>query len=197
MLNQAQVSFLQSLPKAKLHAHLNGCIPSSCLQEMAAKYAASEASEPEDSVVREGVAKLQQGVKLEQIYDFFSLFTAIYALTTSLENLAYAARVVLQDFLGVRKDNNNNTGSGRTGPESKEPPENTKESAQQQERPCVFLELQSTPKKTAHMTRLQYVETDLDSAEKYAVDETAFTVSLDRRMSPVEAHECVDIAIDP
>lgn len=194
-LTAAQVSFLHSLPKAELHAHLNGCIPLTCLQELAAKYATSEAK-PADSVVREGVAKLQQGVQLKEIYDFFGLFTAIYALTASPENLAYATRAVLQDFLGVSKYNNNNTGSGRTGfgPESKEQPETSKEAAQ--ERQCAYLELRSTPKKTAHMTRLQYVETVLEEVERYAADEAALIVSLDRRMSQEEANECVDIAID-
>lgn len=201
-LTPAQVSFLHSLPKAELHAHLNGCIPLSCLQELAAKYAASEASEPADSVVRVGVAKLQQGVELKEIYDFFGLFTAIYALTASPENLAYAARAVLQDFLGV-SSHKNNTDSGTSGSESESAdlPESTKstgseQAQQQQERQCAYLELRSTPKKTAHMTRLQYVETVLDEVEKYAADEAALIVSLDRRMSPAEAHECVDIAID-
>ncbi|KAH8117728.1 adenosine deaminase-like protein [Phellopilus nigrolimitatus] len=164
-LTLEQIAFIQSLPKAELHAHLNGCIPLSSLQELANSYVA-KTGELQSSDVRDGIEKLRKGVELDTINDFFGLFTAIYALTSTRETLAYAARAVLEDFLGGK------------------------------ERQCSYLELRSGPRETQHMTRLQYVETVLDEIEKYPEDEAAYILALDRRMSPEVAEECIDIAVN-
>lgn len=163
-LSPDQVAFLQSLPKAELHAHLNGCIPLPCLQELADKYAAETISIPSDAV-KSGIDILQKGVELNTISDFFGLFTTIYALTSTRENLAYATRAVLQDFL---EDEN---------------PQ------------CSYIELRSGPRTTENMTRLQYAETVLDVIETYRKEQTAYILSLDRRMTSDVTEECIDIAI--
>ena len=69
-LTPAQITFLQSLPKAELHAHLNGSIPLPVLQELAAEYAASESHTVAPDAVRDGLVKLQAGVTLDALGDF-------------------------------------------------------------------------------------------------------------------------------
>ncbi len=76
-LTPRKLSFIQSLPKAELHAHLNGSIPISVLRELA----------KESSISSEAISKLQNGVELNEIHDFFGLFPAIYALTATPEAL--------------------------------------------------------------------------------------------------------------
>ncbi|KAJ7615418.1 Metallo-dependent hydrolase [Roridomyces roridus] len=93
-LTQAQISFIQSLPKAELHAHLNGCIPISELQKMAREYSESGSSSLSSASVLEGIEKLQSGIVLDQISDFFGLFSAIYALTSNPESLRRATRAL-------------------------------------------------------------------------------------------------------
>ncbi|KAF9031374.1 adenosine deaminase-like protein [Hymenopellis radicata] len=83
-LSPSQISFLQSLPKAELHAHLNGSIPLQVLYELA-----SEA----------GVTLPDVHTELNVIADFFNLFPAIYALTNTPPALARIARAVLTEFL--------------------------------------------------------------------------------------------------
>ncbi|KAL5485736.1 hypothetical protein ACEPAI_6777 [Sanghuangporus weigelae] len=163
-LSPEQIAFLQSLPKAELHAHLNGCIPLPCLQELAKSYVPEGGSTP-SSVIEEGIDKLRNGVTLKKIDDFFGLFTAIYALTSTRDNLALATHAVLSDFLH---------GSDRQ---------------------CTYLELRSTPRATPHMNRMQYVETVLDEVEKFPENEAAYILSIDRKMHPDIAAECISIAI--
>ena len=169
-LTPSQVDFLKALPKAELHAHLNGSIPIPMLQQLAKEYvpSATELS-PIVSEIQSGIEKLRNGIVLERIYDFFDLFPAIYALTSTKEALARATGAVLAEFLEPK--------------EGEEFPQAT------------YLELRSTPRKTAAMTRLEYVETVLDEVEKYRPDQTAHIVSLDRRMSKEVADECVELAI--
>src|ERR1700753_1328227 len=108
-LSVEDVDFLKSLPKAELHAHLNGCIPLPCLQTLAAKRSESESQSQLLNVAKEatnissninnaiskGLKVLEQGVTLEEINEFFDLFPAIYALTSTPETLAIATRAVL------------------------------------------------------------------------------------------------------
>lgn len=84
-LSPAQISFLESLPKAELHAHLNGSVPLDVLQTFA-----SEAGVP--------LPKVHSS--LNEIDDFFNLFPAIYALTTTPDALRRMTRAVLASFLG-------------------------------------------------------------------------------------------------
>ena len=166
-LSSDQITFIQSLPKAELHAHLNGSIPIQALQHLAREYlSSSSASSDPVSIdeVRTGVETLSNGVTLDKIDDFFSLFPAIYALTSTRETLAYATRAVLSEFLDG------------------EVPQ------------CAYLELRSTPRETKDMTREQYVRTVLDEVEKYPKEKAAFIVSVDRRMAVDVMKECVDVA---
>lgn len=165
-LTTKQKSFLQSLPKAELHAHLNGCIPLATLQQLASEYqGTSKAVTTED--VQVDIEKLRNGVELKEIHDFFRLFGAIYALTSTPAALATATRAVLDSFL-----------SGD---------ENTRQ--------CTYLELRTTPKDTEHMSRLQYLETVLDEVEKYPADQASLIVSVDRRMDKKTVGVVVELAI--
>lgn len=170
-LSVEDVEFLKSLPKAELHAHLNGCIPLACLQTLAAKRAESafSSSDDKDAITR-GLDVLGRGVTLEEIHEFFGLFPAIYALTSTPETLAIATRAVLEQFLD----------SGWTGPE--DPPQ------------CTYLELRTTPRQNDHMTRLQYLEAVLQEVEKYPKDKCALIASLDRRMDSKTMLEIVEVA---
>ncbi|KAF8193305.1 Metallo-dependent hydrolase [Pholiota molesta] len=122
-LTPAQINFLQKIPKAELHAHLNGSIPIHILQELAAEYLSSpqNPSTISNDSVRAGIEKLVAGPSLDEIHDFFHLFPAIYALTSTPEALTRAARAVLSVFL-----------DGET-------PQ------------CSYLELRTTPRATESM----------------------------------------------
>lgn len=162
-LNASQIAFIQNLSKAELHAHLNGSIPIAELQQLAHEYS-STSDKVASEVVQAGIEKLQEGVVLDEIYDFFNLFPAIYALTSNPVTLRRATRAVLTQFLD--------------GPNPQ----------------CEYLELRSTPRETAQMTKLEYVQSVLDEVERYPASRAALIVSLDRRMSPDVLKECVDIA---
>jgi len=169
-LTPSQVDFLKALPKAELHAHLNGSIPLPILQELVKEYAPFEDNTGQTlSAIQSVVERLQNGIVLNMIHEFFDLFPAIYALTSTKGGLARATDAVLAEFLEPK--------AGEEHPQA------------------MFLELRSTPKKTAAMTRLEYVETVLDAVEKYRPDQAALIVSLDRRMSKEVANECVEAAI--
>ncbi|KAJ6530936.1 Metallo-dependent hydrolase [Mycena vulgaris] len=162
-LSTSQVAFIQALPKAELHAHLNGSIPIAELQQMAHEYSGTSDKAASDAL-QAGIAHLQNGVVLDEIYDFFNLFPAIYALTSNPKSLRRATRAVLAQFLD--------------GPSPQ----------------CEYLELRSTPRETAEMSRIDYVRTVLDEVERYPQSRAALIVSLDRRMSPDVLRECVEIA---
>lgn len=169
-LTSEQVSFLQDLPKAELHAHLNGCIPIRVLQGIAQERLASQSSSDStfSDVVKAGIEKLQSNFELKELHDFFALFPAIYALTSNPPALARAARAVLQQFLEPTSD----------GPSQ-----------------AAYLELRSTPRETPDMTRLKYIETVLEEVEKYPAERAALIVSVDRRMSEEVAKECIEHAV--
>ncbi|KAF7794698.1 hypothetical protein EIP86_005836 [Pleurotus ostreatoroseus] len=173
-LSPSQVQFLRKLPKAELHAHLNGCIPVHVLQELAnARFCKTDAGEAVSSVpeaVRAGIEKLQHGVVLNEIYEFFGLFPAIYALTSTPEALGQAAHAVLALFL--------ETSNGETEPQA------------------AYLELRTGPRATPQMTRMQYLEAVLDEVERYPPERAALIVSLDRRMEAGVAEEVVNCAVE-
>ncbi|KAG1723271.1 Metallo-dependent hydrolase [Suillus lakei] len=162
------VIFLRSLPKAELHAHLNGSIPIKTILELAQQYSPSGAQTTE---VANTIEKLRSGVILNEIFDFFSLFPAIYALTSTPEAVATATRAVLQSFL-------NPTGDGSESPQ------------------CAYLELRTTPRTTTHMTRERYLIAVLDEIEMYPATQAALIVSVDRRMGDLDVEECVSLAIE-
>jgi adenosine deaminase len=97
-LEPEQLDFLRSLPKAELHAHLNGSIPLRVLQDLAENYTSSDPTKGAD-LISSGIDRLQRGVELNELNDFFSLFPAIYALTAPPEALKRVAAAVLEEFL--------------------------------------------------------------------------------------------------
>jgi adenosine deaminase len=169
-LNPEQIKFLQGLPKAELHAHLNGSIPLSTLQILAKDYADSAPSrdshDQHQLLIQSGLERLQHGVVLEEIHDFFDLFPAIYALTSTPAALNLVTKDVLAQFLDG------------------EHPQ------------CTYFELRTTPRiTTALPTREAYLSAVLDVVESYRPDQTALIVSVDRRMSETDVRDCIDTAI--
>lgn len=162
------VIFLRSLPKAELHAHLNGSIPIKTILELAQEHLHYSALTPE---VAETIEKLRSGVILNEIFDFFPLFPAIYALTSTPEAVAISTRAVLQSFLNPASD-------GTENPQ------------------CAYLELRTTPRATTYMTRERYLTVVLDEMEMYPATQAALIVSVDRRMSDLDVEECVRLAIE-
>jgi len=168
-LTSDQLTFLQSLPKAELHAHLNGSIPLPSLQALARSHPIAVSKEGLPPEVSKGIEILTKGFHLDSIYDFFGLFPAIYALTSNEEALAGVTRDVLNHFLAP---------DSKTGYIQ-----------------CQYMELRTTPRKTPSMTRRQYLEAVLGEVEKWSREQTALIVSLDRRMSLEDVDEVVNLAI--
>ena len=162
-LTPSQLSFLQQLPKAELHAHLNGSIPLPVLQDLAREYA--ESNPTADPTIAAGIERLRAGVELNAIHEFFGLFPAIYALTSSPAALRRTAHAVLAHFLAG------------TFPQAS------------------YIELRTTPRKNEHMTRRMYLERVLDEVEAYPADKAALIVSLDRRMDIDTAREVIGLAV--
>ncbi|KAH9060745.1 adenosine deaminase-like protein [Lactarius vividus] len=176
LLSPAQLAFLDRLPKAELHAHLNGSIPLPLLQELAQEYlsapttaTANADTHPTPIVAADvisGLQLLQAGVILDRIDNFFGLFPAIYALTSTPAALRRATRGVLSHFL-----------DGASGA-------------------VAYIELRTTPRETPGvMTRREYLEAVLDEVEARAPDAAALIVSLDRRMERAVAQEVLVLAV--
>jgi adenosine deaminase len=167
-LSPSQINFLHSIPKAELHAHLNGSIPISVLQELATEYLSeknqSTPAAVSNDTVREGIEKLMAGPVLDEIHDFFHLFPAIYSLTSTPAALARATRAVLSTFL---------------------------DGASPQ---CTHLELRTTPRATPAMSRQVYLETVLAEIERYEPRKVGLIVSIDRRMGKSDLEECLNLA---
>jgi len=168
-LTPAQIKFLQSIPKAELHAHLNGSIPIKVLQELASEYLSSSSPICElsisDSTLQESIQLLTTGQSLDGIDDFFSLFSAIYTLTSTPDKLKRVTRAVLHDFLDGDHPQ------------------------------CTYLELRTTPRATPSMDHKQYLIAVLDELEKYSPEQAGLIVSLDRRMTAEVMSQCVEIAV--
>ncbi|KAG5723724.1 Adenosine deaminase-like protein [Termitomyces sp. T112] len=165
-LTSEQIAFLQNLPKAELHAHLNGSIPISVLQELARQYRTSSPAYEmiSNDAIQAGIDILLSGPTLNELHDFFDLFPAIYALMTAPPALACAVRAVLSLFLDG------------------EHPQ------------CTYLELRTTPKVTPEMSREEYLRVVLDQIKVYGTDRVGLIVSMDRKMGPEAMHECVELA---
>jgi adenosine deaminase len=148
-----------------LHAHLNGSIPLPVLQSLAREHLAASPN----PAVKAGIERLEKGVVLEEISDFFGLFPAIYALTSTPSVLGTAAWAVLSHFLVPS------------------PEDGYAE--------CTYLELRTGPRATPHMTKRAYLEAVLDEVEKYPVDVAALIVALDRPMPSADMGEVVELAI--
>ncbi|KAF9229777.1 Metallo-dependent hydrolase [Gyrodon lividus] len=166
------IAFLQGLPKAELHAHLNGSIPLHTLQGLATKYGPSVDVGID---IASTIAKLQSGFILTEISDFFSLFPAIYALTATPAALAEVTHAVLDAFLNEQAVPD---GSVYNRPAAD----------------CSYIELRTTPRTTVHMDREQYLNIVLQEIKSFP-DRAALIISVDRRMSEMDVEECVDLAI--
>jgi len=171
-LTPSQLAFIQRLPKAELHAHLNGSIPLPLLQSLAREHTSSAPATADDNadVVLAGIQRLQAAEPFDGIDDFFDLFPAIYLLTSTPASLKRATRAVLSHFL--------------------DPPTAGSASA-----PVAYIELRTTPRATPHMSRRVYLETVLDEIEARAPDAAALIVSLDRRMTPDVAREVLALVV--
>ncbi|KDQ59526.1 hypothetical protein JAAARDRAFT_174899 [Jaapia argillacea MUCL 33604] len=172
-LTDAQISFLQALPKAELHTHLNGSIPLPILQELAHAFLDKSSVNGSGGVsavsesVKAGIERLELGVELNEIHDFFSLFPAIYALTSTPQALRTVTLAILEAFLDGLKPQ------------------------------CTYLELRTTPRETPAMTRREYLEAVLAEMEKFDPEgrRVNLIVSVDRRMSEGVVDEIMDLAI--
>ncbi|KAI6037921.1 Metallo-dependent hydrolase [Pisolithus marmoratus] len=173
-LSPSDIEFLQSLPKAELHAHLNGSIPWQTLADLA-EHLTLQSADISDEIA-ETVARLRSGLRLDEVSEFFPLFRAIYAITSTPSALSRVTRDVLDSFLKAHGD----PPAGFTYTPAPE---------------CNYIELRTTPRATAHMSRYTYLTTVLDEVEKFSADQAALIVSVDRRMSETDAKECVDLAI--
>ncbi|KAG8864887.1 hypothetical protein FRB96_003473 [Tulasnella sp. 330] len=179
-LTKEQITFIRTLPKAELHAHLNGSIPLPTLQQLASDHHAQifingsqTTASTVSNVIQEGLEILRKGVELAQIGDFFGLFPAIYALTSNPSALRQVTSDVLHSFLEPQKSDDGTI----------QPPE------------CAYLELRTTPRSSSQMTRREYLEAVLDEVERYQEEKAALIVSVDRRMSVADAEECMNLAI--
>lgn len=122
-----------------------------------------------DPAIKQGLEVLERGVILTEISDFFRLFPAIYALTSTPSALQIATKAVLSHFLDPS------------------PIDGFAE--------CTYLELRTGPRKTAHMTRRQYLEAVLDEVEGYTEEQAALIIALDRPMPDEDMGEVLDLAI--
>jgi adenosine deaminase len=118
------------------------------------------------------VQRLKEGVELSGIDEFFKLFPAIYALTSTPASLKRATRAILSHFL-----------------DRCVLPSSTSAAA------AVYIELRTTPRETPYMSRRVYLETVLDEIEARSPDAAALIVSLDRRMTPDVAREVLELAV--
>jgi len=182
-LCRADQVFLRDLPKAELHAHLNGCIPMSCLQDLARQRVQQHQRQnrpcaEDDKEITKGLATLEQGVSLQEIHEFFDLFPAIHALTSTPTALRQATKAVLIQFLEPQLENSEADKVGATVPAQ-----------------CTYLELRTTPRENAHMSREQYLDAVLCEMEEYEEEKCALIVSVDRRMNEAVMTDCVRVAI--
>ncbi|TFK28646.1 adenosine deaminase-like protein [Coprinopsis marcescibilis] len=168
-LSPSQVTFLQTLPKAELHAHLNGSIPLEVLQELADEYTPppNSASRPhlDKAQIQQCIDQFKAGTSITQIGDFFQLFPAIYALTSTPDALKRVTRAVLADFLDG-------------------------DSPQ-----CAYLELRTGPRESEAMSREEYMLAVLEEVEKYDADRAGLILTLDRKTGEGIWKECLEIAL--
>ncbi|KAJ3729189.1 Metallo-dependent hydrolase [Lentinula guzmanii] len=86
-LTEEEVEFILGLPKAELHAHLNGCVGMEVLFELADEFV-------------EGIGFEQVPPNSNDIGEFFKVFGVIYGLVSTREALGRVTRGVLGGFIG-------------------------------------------------------------------------------------------------
>lgn len=164
--------FTTALPKTELHAHLSGSIS----RETLSSIWQTKKSQGDDGALALGdpAIALKPSGSFPTILSFFQIFNEyIYNLVNDRESIVNATNSVAEDFRrdGVR-----------------------------------YLELRTTPREipTAGISREDYVKVVLDALEQYRNDqaniadgnriEIQLILSIDRTMTPSQAHEIVDIA---
>ncbi|KAG7090529.1 hypothetical protein E1B28_009638 [Marasmius oreades] len=167
-LTRSQIDFIQRLPKAELHAHLNGSIPVPALLELFKEYESSFDIENTNhklspTEILAGINQLQN-LDLSSLHGFFGPFAAVYALTATREATVKITRAVLSQFLDGDLPQ------------------------------CSYLELRTTPRESESMTRLEYVCAVLEEVERYPKEKAGLILSLDRRMKPEVIQQCVELA---
>jgi adenosine deaminase len=135
----------------------------------------SDACVQDDDKIARGLATLEKDIVLEEINDFFDLFPAIYALTSTPAALRQATRAVLAQFLQPQP-------AEPGGGEAMHPPQ------------CVYIELRTTPRENAQMSREEYLDAVLCEMEEYTEGKCALIVSVDRRMDESTMMDCVRVA---
>ncbi|KAF9074507.1 hypothetical protein BDP27DRAFT_1317224 [Rhodocollybia butyracea] len=159
-LSQTQLSFIKTLPKAELHAHLNGCVPISALRELAKAYnvpISPDTTTLNNAQIAGGINNLEN-FDLDDIHGFFAAFGTIYALIATRDALAEATRAVLVQFLGPSSPSFDS------------------------ESECTYLELRTTPRTTQTLSVEEYLDNVLAEVERYPSNRAALILSLDRRM---------------
>ncbi|KAH7384080.1 hypothetical protein DE146DRAFT_667770 [Phaeosphaeria sp. MPI-PUGE-AT-0046c] len=159
-------AFARALPKVELHAHLSGSISRQCLHDV---FVSKQAENPALDIVDPLIAMPPAKVDYD-INTFFPLFSSyIYTLCNDLPSIQYTTRAVLQDF---------------------------------QADGVVYLELRTTPRAmpAAGLTKDDYIRNVLHILVAHNEDTSntmrAFLIlSIDRRNTPAEAEEAVDLAI--
>jgi adenosine deaminase len=164
-LSKEDVSFLQQLDKAELHAHLNGCIPISTLQQLVDSHVGTREARAQ---IQKGIDAMTRNLDLAAVTDFFQLFPAVHQLTSDPENLRVVTDAVLDQFLS---------------PQDGQLPQ------------FQYLELRTTPRATPHMTRLEYLRVVLSAMERFPRNKCALIVSVDWRMNSDDAMDCVSAAV--
>ncbi|KAJ3742992.1 Metallo-dependent hydrolase [Lentinula detonsa] len=92
-LSEEEVEFILGLPKAELHAHLNGCVGMEVLFELADEFV-------EGIGFEQSSLKRLESFSIDDIGEFFKVFGVIYGLVSTREALGRVTRGVLGGFLG-------------------------------------------------------------------------------------------------
>ncbi|ORY03229.1 hypothetical protein BCR34DRAFT_573637 [Clohesyomyces aquaticus] len=159
------LDFARRLPKIELHAHLTGSISRQCLHDI---WEQKRARDPSLHLEDPLIAIPPEKVDYD-IQTFFPLFSSyIYKLCNDLASIEFSTKSVLRDF---------------------------------QSDGVVYLELRTTPRAVAesNLSKEGYVKTILRLLSEHNATKNSMQafliISLDRRNTPAEAQEVVDLAI--
>ncbi|EON69729.1 hypothetical protein W97_08991 [Coniosporium apollinis CBS 100218] len=160
------LQFAKRLPKIELHAHLSGSISRKCLHDV---WLQKKSIDP-DFDLEDPLLAIPPGKVDYNLTTFFPLFSSyIYKLCNDVSSIEYTTAAVLADF---QSDN------------------------------VVYLELRTTPRAIpdAGITKSTYIRTILSCIAQHNANPTNtlhanLILSIDRRHTPAEAHEIVDLAL--
>ncbi|KAL5115520.1 hypothetical protein ACEQ8H_006583 [Pleosporales sp. CAS-2024a] len=160
------LAFTKALPKIELHAHLTGSISRECLHHIWLAKKIRHAATP----LQDPLTAMPSGTVDFDVKKFFPLFSSyIYKLCNDTFSIQYSTHAVLRDF---------------------------------QDDGVVYLELRTTPRAihASRSTKDDYVKLILEILHAHNVNPSntmrAFLIlSIDRRNTPAQAEEVVDLAI--